>query len=90
MTVEKGSNMNHQQQPFEVSIDTAGSKCFDDDGRLKRTGNSFISYILSLSLSKHVVKVLVNLAQLVGIVHNICKVRRQTSATTKKNMGVKR
>lgn len=38
MTVEKGSNMNHQQQPFEVSIDTAGSKCFDDDGRLKRTG----------------------------------------------------
>ncbi|KAK7301415.1 hypothetical protein RJT34_12279 [Clitoria ternatea] len=38
--VENGGNKNHQQA-FEVSIDThqqGGSKCFDDDGRLKRTG----------------------------------------------------
>lgn len=41
--MEKDSNKNHQQ-PFEFSIDNlqqgpAGSKCFDDDGRLKRSGN---------------------------------------------------
>ncbi|XP_061372197.1 amino acid permease 3 isoform X3 [Gastrolobium bilobum] len=38
--VENGGSKNHQQ-PFEVSIDglqQGGSKCFDDDGRLKRTG----------------------------------------------------
>lgn len=50
MTVEKGSNMNHQQQPFEVSIDTAGSKCFDDDGRLKRTGK-FILLLYTFSFT---------------------------------------
>ncbi|KAJ1397073.1 Amino acid transporter, transmembrane domain [Sesbania bispinosa] len=39
MTANSGSK-NHQQT-FEISIDTlqqGGSKCFDDDGRLKRTG----------------------------------------------------
>ncbi|XP_020206940.1 amino acid permease 3 [Cajanus cajan] len=38
--IENGGNKNHQQT-FEVSTDTlpqVGSKCFDDDGRLKRTG----------------------------------------------------
>ncbi|XP_054788922.1 amino acid permease 3 [Prosopis cineraria] len=37
--VENGTTTN--RPPFEVSIDVAhqgGSKCFDDDGRLKRTG----------------------------------------------------
>ncbi|KAK7320980.1 hypothetical protein VNO77_30993 [Canavalia gladiata] len=38
--VENGSSKNHHQA-FEVTIDAVqqgGSKCFDDDGRLKRTG----------------------------------------------------
>lgn len=34
-------NHHHHHQVFDVSADVApvGSKCFDDDGRLKRTGN---------------------------------------------------
>ncbi|KAL2520009.1 Amino acid permease 4 [Forsythia ovata] len=28
----------HQVQGFDVSLNVPGSKCFDDDGRLKRTG----------------------------------------------------
>ncbi|XP_075496109.1 amino acid permease 3-like [Primulina tabacum] len=37
-----GSTQNHQRQAFDVSINVAtdqvGFKCYDDDGRLKRTG----------------------------------------------------
>ena len=28
----------NQHQVFDVSLPQSGSKCFDDDGRLKRTG----------------------------------------------------
>jgi hypothetical protein len=60
MTMEKGGNNNHQHQPFEVSIDTAGSKCFDDDGRLKRTGNSFTFIINLLFNSFHIIRNIVH------------------------------
>ncbi|XP_057446806.1 amino acid permease 3 [Lotus japonicus] len=41
MNEKNGSKNNHHHQAFDVSLDMqqqGGSKCFDDDGRLKRTG----------------------------------------------------
>ncbi|XP_041003224.1 amino acid permease 2-like [Juglans microcarpa x Juglans regia] len=38
---ENAATKNHHHQVFDISIDVlpqSGSKCFDDDGRLKRTG----------------------------------------------------
>lgn len=39
-----GDNQLTHHQVFDVSVDVppeGGSKCFDDDGRLKRTGKNF-------------------------------------------------
>lgn len=44
MNIENGGNMMHQDQASEQG----GSKCFDDDGRLKRTGNRLTDDIESL------------------------------------------
>lgn len=45
--------VQNQQAPFAVDMPQTGSKCFDDDGRIKRTGNNVS---LSLSLSRFLLK----------------------------------
>ena len=44
---------NNNLQPFHVSVDLGqqgGSKCFDDDGRIKRTGMLLTSNVPSISI----------------------------------------
>lgn len=52
VSVKMGDNKNQMlphNQVFDVSVNMppqGGSKCFDDDGRLKRTGKVFFSNTL--------------------------------------------
>lgn len=50
--VESAGARQHQNLVFDVSINVpppvSGSKCFDDDGKLKRTGISFLFFIFFL------------------------------------------
>ncbi|KAI5394368.1 amino acid permease 4 [Lathyrus oleraceus] len=67
MTMEKGSSNNHQQQSFEVSnIATADSKFFDDDGRLKRSGNKWTAsaHIITAVIGSGVLSLAWAIAQL--------------------------
>ncbi|KAL5052554.1 hypothetical protein RYX36_033236 [Vicia faba] len=66
MTMAKGGNNNHQQQSFEVSVDAADSKFFDDDGHSKRSGNKWTAsaHIITAVIGSGVLSLAWAIAQL--------------------------
>lgn len=65
----KNHHQHHNHQVFNVSIDMLpqnGSKCFDDDGRLKRTGNVWTasSHIITAVIGSGVLSLAWAIAQL--------------------------